>query len=156
MPAGGAIWKKRGRAILPANDAAEDEWRSMQDGGSFMASFKSLSARSLEQMRLYWGLMGILVEHEIFPDRDSASDVLKIASGHCDIRIDPHTGQVWMTPKSIAFAKLGQPEFNQILDRMIDIIVRRYLAGTDAEALRAEVFAAIDGPEKRPLGRRVA
>lgn len=148
-----AIWKKQGPAMFPANAAASDAFRAMKNRSEFSGVFKSHSARSLFQIRLYWGLMQILVEHQIFPSVEAASDVMKIASGHCDLRVNPIDGQVFMIPRSIAFDSIDQHEFNLIFEGMVDVIVARYLTGVDREELRTEVFKALDPPNA--IGQRV-
>ncbi len=149
-----AIWKRRGRAILPANDIAEAMLASLKEDGEYLGDLHG--ARSLQQLRLWWGLASILVEHHIFPSREAASDVIKIACGHVEMRIAPDTGDVTYVPQSIAFESMTQADFNSLLSVAIDKVIERWCQGWDREALRAEVFDAIDPPEKRALGRRAA
>lgn len=140
--------------MVPANDVAEAAFASLKEGHEYLGDFHG--ARSLDQLRLWWRLCGILVEHGIFPSKEAASDIIKIACGHVDMRIVPDTGEVSWLPKSIAFESLAQHEFNEIINAAIDTILSRWCQGWDRDALRAEVFDAIDPPEKRALGRRAA
>lgn len=139
---------------MPANDVAEAMLASLKEGSDYVGDIHGV--RSVQQLRLWWGLMQILVDHDVFKSREAASDIVKIACEHVDMRIDPLDGNVTYVPKSIAFESLAQHEFNQILNRAIDKIIERWCHGWDREALLQQVFDAIDPPEKRALGRRAA
>ena len=96
----------------------------------------------------------MLEEHGIFPSKEAASDTIKIACGHTEIRIEPDTATVHMVPKSIAFHKLTQHAFSEIFERALEVIVARWMRGNNAEELRREAFARIDGP--KAIGTRIA
>ena len=66
----------------------------------------------------------------------------------------PDTGEVYLIPMSIAFASMTQAAFSEFMDAAINVIVARWLQGTDAEQLRREVFAVLDGPAA--IGTRAA
>lgn len=143
------LWTRAGMVLRPVNEAAEDLLRTVKSGTEFIVSFRN--PRSPKQNRLYWGLMSLLVEHNIFPTKEAASDALKIASGHCEILVMPDTGETFMRPRSIAFESLTAAEFNPLFHAMLQVVVDRWLP-VDAEVLRREVFAAIDGPAR--IGER--
>lgn len=147
-----AIWRRCGRSMVPANEDAENMLRSIKDRAECLGSFKA--ARSIKQLRMYWTLMKILVEHGVFPLEEAASDAAKIAIGHVEIRIMPDTGECHMIPKSINFESLPQAEFNTIFNAVIHAVCDRWLVGTDAEELRQEVLDLLDDPAKP--GKRAA
>ena len=64
------VWTRKGMAIVPMNDAAFEMLRGFQSGELFTGSFHR--KRSLRQLRLWWGLMTILVEsgYSLFDIRD--------------------------------------------------------------------------------------
>ncbi len=138
-----AIWTRAGMTIRPVNDIAEAMLRSRKSGEDFIGTFRN--PRSLKQLRLWWGLMNILVEHNIFALPEAASRAVKIATGHCDELIMPDTGQVFLVPQSIAFESLAQDKFNPIMAAAIEVICQRWIP-TDATTLRREVFKALDPP----------
>lgn len=146
-----AIWVRVGMRIHPDNDIADDMLRSLPDGGHFVGSFRNV--RSIRQLRLWWGLMNILVEHNIFPIKEAASHAVKIAAGHVDLVVFPDSGEVHMIPKSIAFESLPQHEFNVIFKAAIDAICGRWMRGTDSDELQREVWRALDGPGA--IGERI-
>ena len=144
------VWTRKGMAIVPMNDAAFEMLRGFQSGELFTGSFHR--KRSLRQLRLWWGLMTILVEHGVFPTKESASDAVKVACGHCDTMILPGSGQAVFIPRSIAFESLAQASFNPICQAALDVIGERWVK-SDKKALAREIYAAIDGPAA--IGERV-
>jgi hypothetical protein len=146
-----AAWTRRGPGLYPANEEAQQMLASLTIGKSYIGKFKA--ARSIKQLNLWFSLCGLLVEHSIFPSAEAASDTIKIACGHCEIRIEPDTGKVHMVPKSIAFQSLAAHEFNSIFNTAIEVILERWMKGVEKETLRAEALERIDGPSK--IGTRV-
>jgi Protein of unknown function (DUF1367) len=147
-----AAWIRRGPGLYPANAEAQSMLASLIIGKSYIGKFKA--ARSVKQLNLWWSLCGLLADHSIFPSAEAASDTIKIACGHTEIRVEPDTGVVHMVPKSIAFQSLPQHKFNEIFNAALDVIVARWMQGNDAEELRREAFARIDGP--KAIGTRIA
>lgn len=144
------VWTRHGMSIVPMNDAAFDMLRSFPSGELFIGSFRR--KRSLRQLRLWWGLMTILTEHQVFPTKESASNAVKVACGHCETIVMPGSGQVFFTPRSIAFESLSQAEFHPIFQAALDVICERWVKA-DKKALAREIYAAIDGPAR--IGERV-
>jgi hypothetical protein len=145
-----AVWMRHGMVIRPTSEEADAMLRSFKSGDQFIGRFRK--ARSIKQNRLWWGLMRILVDHGVFPLIEAASDATKIACGHVEIRVIPDTGEVHMVPRSIAFESLSQADFNPIMEAGLDVVCSRWIKGVEKEALRREIFAAIDGPAR--IGER--
>lgn len=62
---------------------------------------------------------------------------LKVELGLCDIyTID---GRTIIKPQSISFAAMDNVEFEQFYNRCVDLILHRYLKGTDREELLQEI-----------------
>jgi hypothetical protein len=149
-----AIWRRRGHCMVPANEEAEAMLRSIKDGKETVGSFWCV--RSIQQLRLYWGgLMRILVDNSIFPTKKSASDATKIAAGHVEMSVLPDTGEVHLIPMHINFGSLVQPEFNEVMEHSIAVVCSRWLHGAEYDDVRNEVYAMLEPPEMRALGRRV-
>jgi len=146
-----AIWRRWGLTIQPANDIAEAMLRTLKSGDEFVGRFQR--KRSLKQLRLWWGLMRLLVDHGEFPSLESASDATKIASGHTQILIFPDTGEAVMLPLSISFGSLPQDEFQRVFEVALEVICSRWIIGVGKETLQKEVFRAIDGPSA--IGERI-
>jgi hypothetical protein len=146
-----AIWKRRGRSILPANDEAEAIMRSIKDGTECIGAFQTI--RSTRQLRLYWGLMRLLVDNGIFPSLESASDATKIGAGHTDMRVMPDTGEVAFVPRHINFGSLSQAEFNEVFQQALAVICERWIPNRDD--LLDTVEEMMTPPERKAFGRRV-
>ena len=137
------IWRRRGAGLYPANDEATAALLSIKQEKEVVGSFHGV--RSTKQLKLWWALMGLLVDAGCFPIKEAASDATKTACGHFDVLIYPDTGETQLRPRSIRFESLPQDEFNPIFEAALDVICTRWIPA-DADDLRAEVFAAIDGP----------
>ena len=138
-----AVCVRKGLAFYPANQEAEALLRSIKSGTEVLTSFRR--PRSLKQLKLWWCLMGLLVDGDIFPSKEVASDATKIAAGHVDMFVMPDTGEAIMRPKSIAFESLSHQKFCEIFERAIEAICERWMRGVTRTALKTEIFAAIDG-----------
>ena len=139
------VWKRHGLAIVPMNESAMTMLRGFPPGELFTGRFAR--KRSLKQLRLWWGLMTLLTEANIFPTKDAASDAVKISIGFTDTIIMPGSGQVFFTPRSIAFESIAQSEFNPVFQAALDSVCERWIK-TKSETLRMQVYAMIDGPSR--------
>jgi hypothetical protein len=143
-----AIWRREGRALVPASPEAEDMLRSMKPAAECFCH--THVPRNMRQHRLFWSLMGILVDYGVFATSSAAADATKVATGHVTTLIMPDTGQTVMTPKSISFASMPQMDFNDFFRGALRAVCDRWLPGLDDEALEARVFEIVDGRSGRP------
>lgn len=146
------VWKRRGRALMPASTEAEDALSAVRDGTECMGEIRT--ARHPKQHRTFFKVLGVLVDHDVFTTKEAALDAVKIGLAHVDTLIMPDTGEVFYTPRSIAFESMAQADFSAFMDAAIKLVCDRWLAGADREAMRAEVFDVLDGPAA--IGRRLA
>jgi hypothetical protein len=146
-----AVWRRMGLAIRPANDIAEAMLRGLKIDEEFVGYFRR--PRSLKQLKLWWSLMKLLVDHDQFPSLEAASDATKVAIGHCEVIIFPDSGEVLMIPRSISFSALRQDEFNLLFESALTVITERWIRGVGSDALRSEAWNMIDGPGR--VGDRV-
>lgn len=104
---------------------------------------KPKDPRSVQQNRLYWKLCQVVFENTegAFDSAEQVSDFLKIQAGHCEKRHINLNGEklVWLIPKSISFAKMPQPEFQEYMQAALDIVCQRIIVGMDKDALEAEI-----------------
>jgi hypothetical protein len=147
-----AVWRKVGRSLRPASREADDILLAHKEGSELIGDVHG--ARNPRQLKLYWVLCAILVDHDVFYTKDAASNAIKIATGHVQTMAFPDTGEVYLVPRSIAFASMAQADFSEFMDAAINVIVSRWLQGTDGEDLRREVYAVLDGPAA--IGERAA
>jgi len=147
------IWRRVGGVIYPSNDAALEAIRALVERKDYLADWKFRGARSIQQLKLWWSLCGLLAEHSIFPTKVAASNAIKIACGHFDTILLPDTGEVHLVPRSIAFQSLAQEDWHVIFEAALTVIVERWMIGTDKADLRREAWKRMDGPAA--LGERV-
>ena len=147
------IWRRSGVSMVPANDVARAMAMSLEEGREYLAAWPFHAPRSIQQLRLWWSLCGLMAEHSIFPTQVAASNAIKISCGHFDQVIMPDTGEVHLIPRSIAFQSLPQHEFQEIFTAALNIIVKRWMRGSEAAEIRREAWKRIDGPSA--IGERV-
>lgn len=125
--------------LVPASEAAEELLAKLKPGQVVRADVAKPTARSLRQHRLYWALCQRVAENsEALASAEQVSDLLKLSVGHCQLFEDAK-GQVWKTPRSIAFASMPHDEFCTFMDQVIRVVVERILPGVDEDDLRREI-----------------
>lgn len=76
--------------------------------------------RNANHHRLYWALCARIAT-AIGSKTQNVSDVLKIATGHCEMIRSKKYG-VLRLPKSISFASMDQTQFTEFFERCVDTI----------------------------------
>jgi hypothetical protein len=134
-----------GRLVgLTAGDA---EVLSGAEGEQYRASLTKPRGRSLSQLNLWWGVCKLIAENyeteflQVTPQ--FVSDTLKVGSGHYSVTILAD-GTYRLQPLSISFNKLGQDEFNTLMDKAMQVASVKFGPGL-AEAARAEMERALSG-----------
>lgn len=146
---------RRGMAMYPIGEEAEELVRSIKEGAECMGEFKP--ARRPKQHRTFFALLKLLVDNcEAFDSIQGALTAIKIALGEVDPIIDAKTGKTFWTVRSISYESMDQARFSRLFDRALFVITERWLIGTDMEDLRQAVFDIVDDPRVASLGRRVA
>lgn len=143
------LWRRQGDAILAANDVAREHVRALVDGQTYMASWPFRTKRNLKQLRLWFSLMNLMVEHDLFPTVRAAHIATKIATGHFDIVVAPDTRKQVLVARSIAFDNLSQEDFNSLFGAALKVITERWMKGVDMAELRMEAYRRIDGGRRR-------
>ena len=98
--------------------------------------------RSIDQHRLFWGLLTHVAEATNFETPERLLTALKIALGRYDLLGMPN-GKVVPVPHSISFASMGQDDFQRFFDDSVRLICERVLPHMTSEQLIAEVQEAI-------------
>lgn len=148
-----SIWRRRGRCLYPASEEAEKLLCRLGDGGECLGEFKV--PRNLRQLRLYWAIMAVLVEHGVFATEEAASSATKIELRHVDIVVIPHTGRTHLVPKHINFASMTQESFDKLFTAALKVVCDLWIP-MNADDLRARIFEMVDGRERSSLGSRAA
>jgi len=131
--------------LVPASTEAEEEMKKLKPGQAVLVEVKR--ARSPQQLRLWWALMGVIFEHqETYPTREAVSDAFKCWLGHCD-ELRLKDGRTAVKPKSIAFGNLPQAEWEQLFDAAIKLVCDRVIPGTTDADLRRHLEDMVGIPQ---------
>lgn len=143
------LYFKRSSFGLSPSEEAADAWLKKVPVGTDIRVTVTVprDQRSIQQHRLYFALMKTILDNTdgVFANVDECSEYVKILAGHCDRRWIQYEGEKvpWFRPKSIAFAKMGQSEFQEFFNAALDVVVGRIIPGVDRAALEAEVLEMI-------------
>ena len=110
----------------------------LEDGATYRAVLTEPSNRSLSQLRLWWRVCEMIADN--YPGdltKDDVDGVLRIECGHSTVWKDAG-GTYRRSPKSIGFAKMGQAEFNALMDLMWSHAGRLF-GGELSQAVRDEL-----------------
>jgi hypothetical protein len=107
--------------------------------------------RSIQQHRLLFGLLKLIRDNTAVepPLTDEVIlNVLKLRTGHVKVAQLP-SGEVVMTPASIAFANMPQSDFNPWFEKALAVMCRDFLPGLSVERARREIEAVAFGHGQR-------
>jgi hypothetical protein len=126
--------------LAPLNDDARDWLRRKKVGAIIKGEF--VEPRNGARLRKYWALIDLvydnLPDRSGFATREHFEDALRIGAGYFDM-VELPSGKKWPRPKSIAFASMPEPEFQTLMDKVVELVRTRFLPTvTDAE-LRAQL-----------------
>lgn len=139
------ILQKRGTLLLPASPADMEALDGLSAGIDYRAVLTRAQGRSVRQHRLLWGLAKLIAENlESDPPLTSEGVValLKLRTGHTQ-PVKLASGEYVLIPRSIAFAKLDQDQFNRFFERALVAVERDLIPGLPTETLRAEIETMI-------------
>lgn len=139
-------WRKAvvsGVACLVPSDEGTDAWLKRRKIGAAVAMNPD-HVRNAERSALYWVICSIVADtHSELTTREEVSDAIKLLSGHVHISTVtmPDGERVFLRrPRSIAFAKMEEPEFESYLERALRVIETQLLPGCDIEELRKDAY----------------
>lgn len=136
--------RREGGHLVPVDEVSAEEIRLIPTTQDLLVTVKT--PRNLRQFRLAWALAQKVSEAvDFLQDRDDAMAWLKIKARHVNMLQNPHTNQVAIIPKSIAFASLGQDAFARIFNRMVYVTCTEIIPGLKDGDLRAELELMVGG-----------
>ena len=131
------------KALYPADEAGEAILRTLAQGELVEITLRR--PRNIKHHRLFWALASLCWEQidnrDDYPDVEDLVTELKIVTGHYTKRFINLDGKRYtvLTPKSISFAAMEQPAFEEFFERCADWIVANVLPGVTKEELRSEI-----------------
>jgi len=134
------LWLVRvgGEKALRAYDSQSGELLEALPNGKMLKA-EVTHHRSHAQLRWYWGLIRLVHSNQSrYSTAERLEEMLRVAAGHCDTMITPE-GMTVKVPRSIAFAKMDQTQFNSFKDQVIRIVCEHLIPGMDEGKLRAQL-----------------
>jgi hypothetical protein len=107
--------------------------------------------RSIRQHRLLFGLIKLIRQNTpVEPplSKKAVLNVLKLQTGHVE-PVKLKSGEVVLTPASIAFEAMPQEEFNPWFERALAVMCQDFLPGLSVETARREIEAIAEGRSTR-------
>lgn len=147
-----AFMRRTLAGLVPNDELAKDAFAKIKLGEVVRCDIKKpRDSRSSQQLRLYWKLCQVVLENTDgqFASREQVSDYLKIQAGHCDqahIKIPDGDGfqtVLWLQPRSIAFDKMDQAQFQDYWGKALDVVVGRIIPGMGREQLENEIMELV-------------
>lgn len=124
--------------LVPADDAATAALSKIKFGADVQVEIKR--PRNILHHRKFWALANLVADNqEHYETAEQVVAALKAATGHCDWFPMKYGEHMVAIPKSIAFHKMDQTEFEAFYDRCIQVVAKHFLPGVESDALRAEV-----------------
>lgn len=124
--------------LIPIDPAAEAALAKIKFGTDVQVEIKR--PRNLYHHRKFWALANLVADNqEHYETPEQVVAALKAATGHCDWFPMKDGEHMVAIPKSIAFHKMDQTEFEAFYDRCIQVVAKHFLPGVESDALRAEV-----------------
>lgn len=134
-----AAFLPSGEVVLtPVTVDEQEKLRKFKLGDWVLCDHKS--SRSLKQSALFWSLVGLLAENMDEPllrNKDNMADAIKLRLGFCDTFMGLD-GEIIKRPKSLAFGKTGQAEFNDFFRAFVEYIETEILPGINRADLDRE------------------
>ena len=115
------------RGLVPYGDDDYEEKKKLKIGETYSVEIKVV--RNLDFHRKYFSLISysweFLNEQETanFKTKENFRKYLEISAGHCEVIYHPRLQEFVEVPKSISFSKMDNAAFNQLYDRVKDVIL---------------------------------
>lgn len=143
-----AVFRKRGRALVPVDREGLDILSTIRDERDVIVEVRQ--ARHPKHHRLFYAILKFIVEHTEFDSIEAAKSAIKVACGEVDPVIDPESGKIFWTVRSISYAAMDQTRFSAFFDRACRVITERWMPpGTTPDSVRAEIEAMIEPSHMR-------
>lgn len=117
--------------------------RRMKEKSGQWLRIEFSTPRNIKHHRLLFALLTLIAENsEVYDTTEKALYAVKLCSGYVDPMADPRTGEVIPVPRSIAFDRMDQEEFEQFYAAALDAVCRHIVPWLD-EADRDQLLAEI-------------
>ena len=135
------LLRKHLRTLVPIDGPGQEMLAGISQNEIVKA--KISRPRNVQHHRKFFALLNLVFENqEKYVSPNELLAAVKIAVGHVDV-IDVG-GCPYRIPKSIAFHKMDQTEFDRFYASVVDVVLKHFLPGVTRDELRQELleFAA--------------
>jgi len=133
-----AFFRKELGGLRPEGDTATAVLGKIKLGDVVKVEIKR--PRNLAHHRKFWALMNLVFENqEHYESVENMVAAMKTAVGHCDFMPSKDGNTMIAIPKSIAFHKMDQTEFETFYENCLNVIAKHFIPGIDKDDLRKEV-----------------
>ena len=96
--------------------------------------------RSRKTLGRWWVLCQMILDNtELFRSKEQASDYLKIRAGHSTSIVSKSTGEIFHVANSIDFDSLDEAQFQDLWQRVCDVVVQDILPGITQNEIEYEI-----------------
>lgn len=126
------------------------------EGGEYTARLTSSRPRSMSQLALWWVVCTMIADNFEHPGgweltKEHVDRILRIGAGHSHV-IELADGTYQFTPRSIAFNKLAQEDFNAVVDKALTVAGTKFGPAL-ADSARRELARIVAGETRAPTRR---
>ena len=122
--------------LVPVDTMSEEAIRRAPKGQFYLVELKG--TRNLKHHQKFRVLLDLIWRNqEEYPSVDIMHSAIKYELGHCDTFM--RDGKIIMTPKSTSFASMGQVEFSEYYDKVINMVCTHIIPGLSEGDLRQEL-----------------
>lgn len=131
-----ALMRKKGGALVPADNDAVALLAKMKDGAQ--AFVRIDRSRSVPQNALYWRVLEHVAAATAFETKERLHVALKARLGLYDLCRLPN-GKTVPVVSSTSFEHMSQSEFQQYMEKALNVLCEEVLGGMAKDALISEV-----------------
>lgn len=131
--------RRNDSSFIPASEYDKQAALKIKKGTVVEASIKVL--RNYKLLRKFFAMINTAWEflteaqQKVFSNsKDAFRHTLTVSAGYCDlVQLSPEKGAV-LIPKSIAFDKMTEAEFEKLYDAVLDEVFKRFLSDKNKDA----------------------
>jgi len=109
-------------ALVATDEVAEAEMAKLPKDKLLRADI--VAPRNIGLHRKAFVLLHKVFPHTDYPTIDRLRAAMTIGAGYVDECVDPYTGEVIWFPRSWAFDKMDDVEFQELYSRLIDVAIK--------------------------------
>ena len=124
---------RQGFCLVPADDESMERFKKLKKADVLECDVKEY--RNYEFHKKYFALINLAFENqEFYKDLNQFRKIMEMKSGYFDI-VPTDKGYNLFIPKSIAYDKLNQVDFEELYNKVLNEIIK-YLNLTEQELLK--------------------